>query len=273
MSKGYMTFYRLILSILCVAMCGCARPPEPDLPTASKGYVLYVSADRTELRIDFCKSDGISRGTRLDVFRMDVPDMDEPVKIGEVTVEDVGKKMSTAKVTRITSSLKMERGDRVFPHPIDIVSDSSWLTSRTPVDGWKSDPSSSDERYWEPCEVLSRVSRTPEINQLLAETDAQPIWHPSVTSRHGDVFFRKVFRIDASPTDARVRIICGGKTNIYLNDRWVGETEEWPEISSFRVKTFLKQGKNLIAIHTIRDQRATEPPVLFLALSIQTEFR
>ncbi len=268
-----MTFCSLILSVLCAAVYGCARPPEPDLPTAAKGYVLYVFADRTELMIDFCKSDGISRGTRLDVFRMDVPNMNEPVKICEVAVEHVGKKMSKAKVTRITSSLKMERGDRVFPHSIDIMSDSSWLTSRTPVDGWRSDPSSSDERYWEPCEVLSHVRRTPEINQLLAETDAQPIWHPSVTSRHGDVFFRKAFLIDATPTDARLRIICGGKTNIYLNDRWVGETEEWPEISSFRVKTFLKEGRNLIAVHTIRDPRSIDPPVLFLALSIQTKFQ
>jgi hypothetical protein len=107
MSKSCMAFYSLILSILCVAVSGCARPPEPDLPTASRGYVLYVFADRTELMVDFCKSDGISRGTTLDVFRMDVPDMDEPVKICEVTVEDVGKKMSKAKITRITSSLNM----------------------------------------------------------------------------------------------------------------------------------------------------------------------
>jgi len=70
---------------LAVYGCGHSATPVPELSTASKGYILYVFAKRTEVMIDFCKSDDLSKGTKLDVFRMDVQGMDEPVKIGEIT--------------------------------------------------------------------------------------------------------------------------------------------------------------------------------------------
>jgi hypothetical protein len=264
------------LWVICFALFGCgtiSAPPGSELPTSSKGYVVYVLARKTEVIIDFSKKDGLSRGTMLDVFRMEVPGMDEPVKLGEITVEKVGDKMSRAKVTAITSSLQMERGDRVFPHPIIVASDGLWLTSKTPIEGWKSD-TSLGERDWEKPEVLSiRNLSTPEIRQLLSETDVKPIWHPSVTSRYGDVFFRKVFNIDAKITEANIKIACGGRTNIYLNDKWVGEADEWPDISNFKVHTYLKRGKNLIAVHTIREPRSIHPPALFLVLTVKTEFR
>ncbi len=265
----------LACCVLCVNLCGCGGSVSLlELPTASKGYVLYVFARKTEVMIDLCKSDGVSRGTRFDIFRMDVPGMDDPVKMGEVTVEEVGRRMSKAKVTAITSSLDMERGDRVLPHPLVIVSDGSWLTSRRPVEGWRSDTSSSDERSWETCEVLpyQQVDMKPEFRQLVADTDAKPIWHPSVKSHHGDVFFRKVFQMDAVAASATMKVVCGGRTNIYLNDRWVGEAKEWPEISSFRVHALLSQGRNVIGVHTVREPRTIAPPVLFLALTVQTEF-
>ena len=225
--------------------------------------------------IDFCKSDGISKGTRLDVFRIDVPGMDDPVKMGEITVEKVGKKMSKAKVTAIFSSLQMKRGDRVFPHPIVIVSDSSWLVSTRSVDGWKSDISLSDDRDWKTSEVLTnREARIePEIKQLVVDTDAKPIWHTSVKSKRGDVFFRRVFYIDADPTKAKMNVVCGGRTNIYLNDRWIGEAKKWPAIDTFNVNTFLKRGQNLIAVHAVIDPRSIAPPVLFLVLTVQTKFQ
>ena len=225
--------------------------------------------------IDFCKSDGLSSGTKLDVFRMDVPGMDEPVKIGEIIVRKAGKKMSKAEVTAITSSLQMERGDRVFPHPVVIVSDASWIASINPVDGWRSDIPLSNRRDWKECEVLpySQAGITPEIRQLVADTDARPIWHPSVKSQHGDLFFRKVFRIDASPAKATMSVACGGRSNVYLNDRWVGETEKWPRISNFNVGTFLDEGRNLIAVRAVREPRSIAPTVLFLTLSIQTKFQ
>ena len=263
----------ILLSVLYLG-CGRGATPGLELPTASKGYVLYVSARKTEVMIDFTKSDGLSRGTKLDVFRMEAPGMKEPVKIGEITVEKVGRKMSEAKVTAITSSLRMEQGDRVFPHPYIIISDDSWIASMKPVDGWRSDFSLSGGREWASCEIPSqRRNTTPELRQLVADTDVKPIWYPSVTSHHGDVFFRKTFHIDAKPATAEMYILCGGRTNIYINDRWVGEAKEWPDIDTFRVRAFLKRGKNLIAVHSIREPRIQAPPVLFLALTIKTEFQ
>jgi len=268
--------YITILTVLHTALVGCGgMSSELELPTGSKGYVLYAYARRTEIMIDFSRKDGISRGTKLDVFRMEVPNMKGPVKLGEVTVEDVGREMSKAKVTAITSSLHMERGDRVLPHPITVVTDDTWLTSRTPSDGWKSDLSMSDERIWDECEVLplEQVNVKPETRQLIAETNVKAVWHPSIKARYGDVFFRKVFVLDAIPANATLSIVGGGRVNVYLNDRWVGEAKEWPEISSFKVHARLERGRNLIAVQTFRGQNTRHPPVLFLALTVETKFQ
>ncbi|MFC1713626.1 hypothetical protein ACFL6S_08160 [Candidatus Poribacteria bacterium] len=267
--------YIMICSILHTALWGCGGiPSELELPTGSKGYVLYVFAKRTEVMIDFSKKDGISRGTKLDVFRMDVPNMSEPVKLGEIIVEKVGRDTSEARVTAITSSLPMERGDRVFPHPITIVTDDTWLTSRTPADGWTVDTSLSDERIWEACQVLpqQQPGLEPEIRQLVADTDVKPVWHPSVKSHTGDVFFRKVFILDATPANATLSIVSGGRTNIHLNGRWIGEAKEWPEINNFKVHAFLERERNVVAVQVTRDPRAKPPPALFLAITVEAKF-
>ncbi len=267
--------YLVICSILHTALWGCGGiPSELELPTGSKGYVLYVFAKRTEVMIDFSKKDGISRGTKLDVFRMDVPNMKGPVKIGEITVENVDREMSKARVTAITSSLHMERGDRVFPHPITIITDDTWLTSRTATDGWKVDTSLSDKRIWEACQVLPQQQRglEPEIRQLVADTDVKPVWHPSVKSHTGDVFFRKVFILDANPATAKLSVVSGGRTNIYLNGRWIGEAKKWPEINDFKVHAFLENGRNLVAVQVTRDPRVKPPPALFLAITVEAKF-
>lgn len=277
-SKKHMAICVLYLAVSAFypVICGCGSatsPQEKISPTDSRGYVLYVFAKGTEVMIDLRKSDGISRGTKLDVFRMNVPNMNEPVKLGEITTEKVGGKMSKAKVTLITSSLRMEQGDRVFPHLITIVSDDSWFVSRKQMDGWKSDPSLSHEWDWEPCKLLPGKNMEPELRQLAVETNLKPVWHPSVKSQRGDVFFRRVFRIDAELMTAELSVACGGRTNVYLNGRWVAEAEEWPKISSFKVHTFLNRGRNLIAVHAVRDPRINTPPVLFLALTVQTKFQ
>ena len=267
----------LVTSILWLAVCGCgpSAVSEPNLSAASKGYVVYVFARRTAVMIDLCKSDGLASGTELDVFRTNLSGLDKRVKIGEITVKEVGPDMSKARVTAVTSSLRMERGDTVLARPIVIVSDTSWVSSTKPLDGWKSEISLSDERDWRQCEApqRGRVGMSPEIRQLVADTGVQPIWHTSVKSSRGDVFFRKVFRIDAEPVTARMSILCGGKANIYLNDRWVGEASAWPEISSFKVDALVDRGANLIAVHAARGPRSIAPPVLFLALNVQTKFQ
>jgi len=255
--------------------CGGGIPSALELPAGDRGYVLHAFAKRTEVMIDFCKKDGISRGTRLDVFKMDVPDMNEPVKIAEITVEDVGRKMSKARVTAFTSSLRMKPGDRVFPHPVIIVTDASWFTSRRVIEGWKSDTALPDERSWQTCKTIShrRIGMEPEMRQLIADTDVKPVWHPSLKSHRGDVFFRKVFLLDASVATATLSVACGGRTNVYLNDIWVGKAEEWPEISDFKVRSLLKRGKNLVAVYTVKEPRTKAPSALFLALTVKTQFK
>jgi hypothetical protein len=113
----------------------------------------------------------------------------------------------------------------------------------------------------------------PELRQLVADTDAKAVWYSSIKGRSGDLFFRRVFRIDAEPMSAQLSITCGGKANVYINDRWVAEAEKWPEVSEFKVHTYLNRGRNLIAVQTVRDPRANNPPVLYLALTVQTKFK
>ncbi|HGJ65356.1 TPA: hypothetical protein ENS27_08210 [bacterium] len=269
----------LLLSIAIFNFLGCAQSIQNINPSDnSKGYVLYVFAKRTEIMIDYNKSDGLSEGTRLDVFRMNVEGMDEPVKLGEVIVQKVGDKMSKAKLAVITSSLKMERGDRVFTHPITVVTDESWISRTNPESGWKSEYSLPNERDWAKCKIVSDLTNKPAVRQLMTDTEAKPIWYPNITSKSEDIFFRKVFVINADVTDARLDIICGGRANIYLNDTWIGEIkepikeelEDWPKIETFKAKSFLRKGKNVIAVQVFRDQKSVVPPALIMAIKIQT---
>ncbi|MBD3183427.1 hypothetical protein GF312_14105 [Candidatus Poribacteria bacterium] len=268
------TFKYLFLMLLYIFMYSCSHfnQPIPLEDPDVKGYVVYVSAKGNEVIIDLKKGDGISRGMKLDVFRENVSNLQKSVKLGEITIESVGEKSSKAVVTSITSSLRMEKGDRVKPHQILIVSDDSWLVSKTPIDGWQSDTENLDERYWKSSQILENTRLEPEMRQLIAETKARPIWHSSSTSREGDVFFRKMFIIDGVPVNANIRIACGGKTNLYINNRWISKVDEWPEITDIKVKKYLENGRNVIAIHTIRDYRTIPPPVLLLALQIETDF-
>ena len=109
--------------------------------------------------------------------------------------------------------------------------------------------------------------------QLIADTDAEAVWHPSVKSRYGEVYFRKVFILDARPTKAVLQIASGGRTNIYINDKWIGEAKEWPEVDSFKVHSYMNEGRNLVAIQTAREPRTKAPPVLFLAITVETKFQ
>lgn len=272
--KIYIPIILILAIFLAISSCSAGKLPKADLSTSSKGYVVYVFSKKTEVMIDYCKGDSIARGTRMDVFRANVPGMKELVKVGEITVDKVGDKMSKAKVTAFTSSLQMERGDRVFPHPITIITDGSWVASKNPTDGWKANPTLPKSLVeWVSCQVLpdDQLNAVPEIKQLAGETGAKPIWHPSTTSHHGDVYFRKVFTLDAKPTIARVTVLCSGKTNVYLNDAWVSEVKEWPGISEFRVNEMLRPGRNVMAIHAIRDPREKVLPLLFATLIIHTE--
>ena len=269
-----------IFIILC-AMNDSKAISLSDPSKDARGYILYVFAKRTEVMVDFCKKDGLTRGTKLDVIRPKVEGMDEPVKLGEITVEKVGDKMSKAKVSLITSSLKMEKGDRVYPHPIIVVSDESWIAQTTPEKGWKSEISLPNQRNWTNCQVVRGMENRPTIKQLITDTNAKPIWHPGVSARTGDVFFRKVFTIDANTASATLDVICGGKANIYINDTWVGEVkepvreekEDWPKITSFKVRTLLRKGRNIVAVQTFIEPKSVFPPVLLLAINVQTSFR
>jgi len=278
-------FDLIILSaIILSAVCGCGSSVASsgsELSKDSRGYVLYVFAKRTEVMIDFCKKDGLTRGTKLDVVRPKVQGMYEPVKLGELIVEKVGDKMSKAKVGLITSSLKMEKGDRVYPHPIIIVSDESWIAQTAPENGWKSEITLPNQRNWTNCQIIQDIQDRPAAKQLIADTNAKPVWHPAVTAKVGNIYFRKVFQIDAKIASATLDVICGGNVNIFLNDNWIGEVKEpereerkeWPQTESFKVGSFLRKGRNIVAVQVSRDPRIAVPPVLLMAINVQTSFR
>lgn len=275
-------FYLIFIIALACFIDNTSEVTYPDIPNVNKGYIVYVFAKKTEVMIDYNKSDGLSKGTKLDVFRFNVPNMNERVKLGEIIVDKVGEKMSHAKVVSITSSLIMEKGDRVFPHPIIIVSDNSWKAYRNPMDGWKSEFSLPNEREWEKCSEISAIQVRPGVMQLKEYTSAKPIWHPSPRSRLGDVFFRKIFQVNAEIESAEMEILCGGKAVIYVNGNWAGNIEDdvkpdqkeiWNEPIKIPIKSLLRKGKNLIAIQVTRDTKTIHQPILILAINIYTKLR
>ncbi len=278
--------YRNLIAIFIFSsiIFGCGgKVSSPEISTESKGYVLYVFAKRTEIMIDFCKKDGLSKGTVLEVYRTEIENINESVKLGEVTVVEVGDRMSKAKISLITSSLKIERGDRVYPRPIIITTDESWITHTTPEKGWRSEYVLPNQRDWKPCQITSGIDNRPSARVLISDTNAKPIWNPVVGARIGNVYFRKLFQIDANIISATLEIVSGCKTSIYINDNWVGEIkepvmtdldeeekEELPKIERYKVTSFLKKGRNVIAIETYRDQKTPFPAGFLLAIKVQT---
>lgn len=270
--------------ILSLTISGCGgKVSSPDLSTESKGYILYVFAKRTEVMIDFCKKDGLSRGTVLEVYRTKIEGINEPVKLGEITVEKVGDKMSKARVSLITSSLKMERGDRVYPRPIIVTTDESWITHTTPEKGWRSEYVLPNQRDWKSCQIASGIDNRPSARVLISDTNAKPIWNPVVGARVGNVYFRKTFQIDANIISATLEIVSGCKTNIYINDNWVAEVkepimtgldeeekEDLPKLESYKVTSFLRKGRNVVAVEAYRDQKTPFPQGFLLAIKVQT---
>jgi hypothetical protein len=279
--------YIIPIFIIISIIYGCGgKISSSDLSTESKGYVLYVFAKRTEVMVDFCKKDGLARGTVLEVYRTNVPGMNEPVKLGEITVEKVGDKMSKAKVSLILSSLKMEKGDRVSPRPVIVISDESWITHTAPEKGWKSEYVLPNQRDWKTSQVTSGIDSRASARVLISDTNAKPIWHPGVEARTGNVYFRRMFQIDANITSATLEIVSGCKANIYLNDSWIGEIkepvladldeeekEDLPKLESYKVASFLRKGKNVVAIEVYRDPKTPFPPGFLLAIKVQTSLR
>lgn len=280
------TKYRNLIALLIFSsvIYGCGgKVSSPEILTESRGYILYVFAKKTDVMIDLCKKDGLSRGTVLEVYRTKMEDLDEPVKLGEITVVKVGDKMSKAKISLITSSLKIERGDRVFPRPVIITTDESWITHTAPEKGWKSEYFLPNQRDWKPCQITSGIDSRPSARVLISDTNAKPIWNPVVGARVGTVYFRKSFQIDANIISATLEIVSGSKTNIYINDSWVGEVkepimtgldeeekEELPKLERYKVTSFLRKGRNVVAVEAYRDQKTPFPAGFLLAIKVQT---
>ncbi|MGB9594857.1 MAG: hypothetical protein ACPL7B_01140 [Candidatus Poribacteria bacterium] len=274
----------ILFFVLYATVYGCGgKQPSPEISTESRGYILYVFAKKTEVMIDLCKKDGLTSGTVLEVYKTKIENINEPVKLGEITVIKVGDKMSKAKVSLITSSLKMERGDRVFPRPIIITTDELWITHTTPEKGWKSEYVLPNQRDWKPCQITSGIDNRPSAKVLISDTNAKPIWNPVVGARVGNVYFRRSFQIDANIISATLEIVSGCKTNIYINDNWVGEIkepimtgldeeekEELPKLERYKVTSLLRKGRNIVAVEAYRDQKTPFPAGLLLAIKVQT---
>lgn len=258
---------------------GCSQSVVREVARSStqapKGYVLYVFTSGTQVLIDLNRHDGISNGTMLDILRMNVPGMDEPVKIAEVRVKKVGDKMSTAEVTAFTSSLKIERGDRVLPKPVIIVSDASWKSHLNQEEGWNSEFTLPNERNWSNCYVVNQIVRTPAAAILMEEVGAKPIWNPSVKSRMRNAYFRRAFQVGGRIVSAWVDVVCEDKVNLYINGNWVSELRakrEQEGMLTFNVTDLVKQGRNVIAVEVLRDENSKPSPFLLIALTVHFDF-
>lgn len=260
-------------------MLGCSqkviRESEHDPAQIPKGYVVYVFTRGTQVLIDLNKHDGIFNGVMLDILRLDVPGMDEPVKVAEIRVKKVGDKVSTAEVTAFTSSLRIERGDRVLPQPMIIVSDASWKSHLNQEQGWNSEFTLPNERNWSNCYVVSQIRGTPATKILMEELNAKPIWNPSIKSRMKNVYFRKTFQVGGKVVSARADVVCEDKFNIYINGNWVTELRakrDQEGILTFSITDLVRQGRNVIGIEVLRDENSKSLPFLLIALTVRSDF-
>ncbi len=76
------------------------------------------------------------------------------------------------------------------------------------------------------------------------------IWHPEEKEVDKQVFFRKSFDIPAGKIikEAVVKTTADNYFTFYLNGTKIGSGSNWTEIYEFKIKPYLREGKNLIAV-------------------------
>jgi hypothetical protein len=127
---------------------------------------------------------------------------------------------------------------------LSLVTDSSWKCLDAEVDGWTS--VDFDDSYWENGKVLDdteAVGFPPECFR------GKVIWYPESPIRHTS-YFRKNIVIDGKVISGKISIGDDGNTDwyVYVNSEFVGKSGYWSGVSEFDIGSYLKPGKNVIAV-------------------------
>jgi len=135
---------------------------------------------------------------------------------------------------------------------LEIISDSSWRASQIAQPGWET--ISFDDSDW-------GFSKAPWPGFLTWYSPIdQGMWAASETgwgkdSGASEAYFRKTFILDGAPIgeilSAVFQINIDNSYKLYINGTFIGSDDNWRNMETYDVRSFLRWGKNVIAIHAI----------------------
>jgi len=66
----------------------------------------------------------------------------------------------------------------------------------------------------------------------------------------GDCYFRKRISLNNKAKEGRLRITGDNRYSLYVNGDFIGSDDKWESMETFDISSILKQGDNVIAVHT-----------------------
>ncbi len=99
--------------------------------------------------------------------------------------------------------------------------------------------------------IVLSTRQPPESQAQPSTSKPQWIWTNEATLQSapsGNRYFRKVFKLDAAPADATLKITADNTYHVWINGSDVGAGNEWHVFSSYKIAKLLRAGENVIAV-------------------------
>jgi hypothetical protein len=99
----------------------------------------------------------------------------------------------------------------------------------------------------------ARAEESTAADHVVFSTAANWIWIPDEKEGRASRYFRRLIRLDALPTIARIRITCDNGYTLFVNGREIGHGSAWERVQEYDVKSVLKTGDNVVAVDARND--------------------
>ncbi|QCW99542.1 DUF1549 domain-containing protein [Aggregatimonas sangjinii] len=129
-------------------------------------------------------------------------------------------------------------------------------------------------------QVISPVYHAIEYSPNKEQITAKRIWHPEikfdrkVLPEPGKRYFRKSFTLsDNAIESAKALISVDHSYVLYINGTKISKGANWKIVSELDVASFLKPGKNLIAIEGVNEGSIANPAGILFSMKVQYDTR
>jgi hypothetical protein len=151
------------------------------------------------------------------------------------------------------------------PHPISILSDTSWRSSPRLEQGWTA--AGFDDSSWN----HAGVTPTPPVTAIygLEDSTATPVWDPQSTVK-STCYMRKRFGLPAAPVVAQCTLSADDEYELFVNGKRIGGDGgwwAWRRAETYDITKSLNAGDNVIAVRCTDVQEGR-----WLLASIRIEF-